>query len=252
MDEWRASSAQQQQQQPQPPLNAVQREAERQREVAVLMAQGVPHGAALARAAAAMAARRGGAPQVNEAARRAREWVEATLAWASSELRAEAAEVRRAEAAAAAPGAPLTAATAAAERRAALDGFVEQLMAALATWRGPELLVPLAALLQADEVAAGLGAGLGASLGAAAPAPLRPPPAAVAAALPRALLPLAGRRGAVERLEAWKDGRYAAALRSLLTDARLTEALPSDVLRRAAVTYWVRVSVCMYRGDVSE
>lgn len=133
-----------------------------------------------------------GTPAPTAAARAARGWVEGTLKWLRTEIAAEAALIpsdgAQAAGTSAGAGSPCSAAAGGGppeSQRAALRAFVVRVLAALAGWSGPELLPLLRACLQA----------------------LGPVPAALAA-LPRGLLPRAGRRGPVQAAAGWTDASY--------------------------------------------
>jgi hypothetical protein len=107
-----------------------------------------------------------------------------------------------------------------------------QLCAALHGWHGPELL-PLAVALQQLQAAQ------------QQQAHQRTPQAAVSqpvlCLLRGGLLPGVGRTDEVAGSSCVRGGGYKAALRSLMRDEALLQALPQDVARSLALTYWHQV-----------
>jgi hypothetical protein len=107
-----------------------------------------------------------------------------------------------------------------------------QLCAALHGWHGPELL-PLAVALQQLHAAQ------------QQQAHQRKPGAVVSQPVLRllrgGLLPAVGRADEVAGSNCVRAGTYKAALRSLMRDDALLQALPQDVVRSLALTYWYQV-----------
>jgi hypothetical protein len=107
-----------------------------------------------------------------------------------------------------------------------------QLCAALHGWHGPELL-PLAVALQQLQAAQ------------QQPAHQRKPHPVVSQPVLRllrsGLLPAVGRADEVAGSSCVRSGGYKAALRSLMRDEALLQALPQDVARSLALTYWYQV-----------
>lgn len=173
--------------------------------------------------------------QLNPSAQTARSWVEATLKWLEPELVSNFDEVSKQCAAAdadertlqdgAQPRDGMTtqqvmdSIAAARERRSHLAEFLEELLVTLQGWSGPELLPLLRRCLRE----------MGPEL---FPEALN--------LLPRAVLPLAGRRGVVQHTKAWQDVAYAEALHWLLNDAEFKSLASCELLRCIAITYWIR------------
>jgi hypothetical protein len=109
-----------------------------------------------------------------------------------------------------------------------------QLCAALHGWHGPELL-PLAVALQQLQAAQQQQPHQRKSQPVVSQPVLR--------LLRSGLLPAVGRADEVAGSSCVRSGGYKAALRSLMRDEPLLQALPQDVARSLALTYWYQVGL---------